>query len=40
MAHCRPLRGLFILLNNDLGFRCAPPQALCSRHASRAECKL
>jgi len=33
---CRPLCGLWKILAANLGFRCAPPQALCCRHASRA----
>src|SRR5438132_12861181 len=33
---CRPLRGLFLCTPMTLGFRSAPPQALCYRRASRA----
>ncbi len=34
---CRPLCGLVeSYLSVDLGFRCAPPQTLCLRHASPA----
>jgi hypothetical protein len=34
---CRPLRGLFPRISIVLGFRSAPPQALCYRPLSRAE---
>ena len=37
---CRPLRGLFVFSPMILGFRFAPPQALCCRRASRAELKV
>jgi hypothetical protein len=37
LIRSRPLRGLIeSYLSVDLGFRCALPQALCFRHASRA----
>src|SRR5712691_7152661 len=39
-SSCRPLRGLFACTLTILGFRFAPPQALCSRRASRAQCNV
>ena len=40
------LRGLMILIDFNLGFRCAPPQALCYRrlrrlatHPDKSKCK-